>query len=90
MTKTKTRKFRSHAELDFGLGNKLELMFSSSLDRVTVRAVRDGIPQRPYSKSDIFADDRGAYFIINEEANGEVVGYSKIYLDNFKRIRGNK
>lgn len=76
--------------MDFGGGNRLELMFNSNLDKATIRAVRDNVVQKPYSKSEIFADDEGAYVVINGTAEGEEIQYVKIYLSNFKRVGGKR
>lgn len=88
--KRKTNRFKVHGVMDFGDDNRMELMFNSNLDRATVRAVRSGVIQKPYSKSSIFHDDEGAYIIVGAERTEEFVRYAKLYLENFKRVRGMK
>ena len=88
MSKTKKRKFKVHAILEAGQDRRLELMFNSTLERVTVRAVVDDIPQKPYVKSDVLYDERGAFFVVGGGLDSGEVAYSKLYLDKFKRVRG--
>ncbi|MCS0827400.1 hypothetical protein NX029_26150 [Cytobacillus firmus] len=83
----KKRSFKTHAAMDLGEGRKLEIMFAPNLDRVTIRAVRDGVALKPYSKSEVFADEQGAFLILVNPAEEEW-SYTKLYLDNFKRVRG--
>lgn len=88
MGKRKVKLFRVHAELVIDERRKLELMFSSTLERVTVRAVVDSVPVKPYTKSELFYDESGAYFILNGSLEGDELSYTKFYLDNFRRVRG--
>lgn len=86
--KSARSKFRVHAVMEVDAYRKLELMFNSGLDRVTVRAVVEGIPQLPYSKSEVFYDESGAFFMINGGLEDDELSYVKFYLDNFKRVQG--
>lgn len=88
MTKRKVRKFRVHAALDVTENRRLELMFNSTLETVKIRAVVDGIPQRPYTKSEILSDEQGAFFMLWSVQGEDELAYTKIYLDNFRRVRG--
>jgi anti-sigma regulatory factor (Ser/Thr protein kinase) len=85
----KKKVFKVHGEKDLGNGNKIQIMFNSKLDRVKVRAVREGIVRKPYTNSDLFVDEDGrTYFVVaggTEEAG--VLLHAKLYLSDFKRVR---